>query len=350
MILPFKIAAGAPAAPATTVAHTNIREYYPNINQNTAWSTLAPYIRQAIRTYVLPFIGRDLYEATCQEIQADIIFTDKELEFVERLCDVCAHYAIMEALPKNKTILSNMGSVEKNATENTISASLWGFKTTLWAVSKSADTMMDELLCFLQDNLSETFGGAWKADTKAYLSVSDTYFRTSADFQKYYDIGGSMRVFKRLVPIIRSCTDRHILPALCSEQHEALIQVINNGTPGDEYQTKLIELVRKALAHWTIYEASMIMPVISDADGFRPVSNADAVDQRAYSSEVTQSAIQGIRESSEKNAKTFTADLGQYLYDNAEHLPIWASSSCNKSGDFGEYLPLDPDGYGGVFI
>lgn len=350
MQLPFKKLTSV-AAGSEKVSDFDFKKHYPDVNQNMAWANIEPYVRQAVSSYVLPFLGKKLYDDIVAKATATTLPTDAaQLELIERLKDVAAYYAVMHTLPKKKTIIASMGAVENVATEGTTGSSLWGFKTTLWSVAQDADRLMDELLAFLEKQAEATSGyfvDNWKTEP-AYTSASTRFFRNTAQFQEFQNINRSLRTFMALRAIIEECADRHILPLLCRDQFDALISAISAKNETTE-QKKLLALVRKSLAKWATYQASIEMPILAERDGFRVIGNVDAVDARAYSSEVITSAIQGIREGAERSAKTATADLAAFLRENGDDYPLWKASMCNPvNGQTG--CEIWSAGAGGVFI
>jgi hypothetical protein len=128
-----------------------------------------------------------------------------------------------------------------------------------------------------------------------------------------------------------------LVPVLCQEQYDRLVAgLTDNDLTVNELS--LLTKCRRMVAKYTIYEASMGLPVIVEQDGFRVISNADAIDQRAYSQETITQAIQGLREYSERTAKTATADLVQFLITNKADYPLWEASDCNKTGETNSYI------------
>lgn len=327
MLYPF-FKAGA----TDLVKDYDIKEFYPDINQNTPWANLKPYLRHAIQLYVLPYVGQTLYNDICTKIQAETALTDEQELFAEKLKDVCAHYAIMHMLPKKKTIIASMGAVGNVGVEGTTSSNIWEYKTTLWSLVQDADRLMDNLLAYLQKMVDESvayFVTNWKEEP-AFTEISSGFFRQTKDFQKYHPINNSLRQFKALVPMMTEVSERIILPILCQDQYDRLLEAISDGD-ATAAETKLLDKVRKVVAKFTIYEAAIGLPILSEREGFRVISNTDAIDRLAFDSEALKIGINGLREHSEKAGKTATADLVKFLWDNEDDYPLWSESTCNKS-------------------
>lgn len=345
----FKKATGVPGA-NDKVGDYNFKDHYPDVNRNMMWSELEAYIRQATRRFILPFIGQDLYDDIADTIQSGGALTDPQKEFVERLRDAVAYSAIMTILPKKKTVVASMGAIENVAKEGTTATSQWGFRTTLWSVAQDADRNTDEMLEYLEARVkaSDTNFDLWK-DSDAFLVGKADLFRTTGEFQTYQNINNSRRTYLSLLPVLKQATKQHLVPILSQEQYDALVTAVraNNPTPAQE---KLLEKVRMAAAAWAVFYATNKVAVLPDQDGWRVIGNAEAVDQRSYSAEVTQGAIQRIRDASEQDSRINTADLTLFLAENADDYPLWKASSANPANETTYLAPPFGFDYGAVMM
>lgn len=345
----FKKASGAPSA-TDKVGEYNFKDHYPDINRNMSWSEVAPYIRQATRRFIIPYVGSELYDDIATKVENNTAINAEQAEFLERLRDAVAYCTVMVMLPKKKTVVASMGAVENVATEGTTGTSLWGFKTTLWSVAQDADRNTDELMAYLEEQVraNNTYFDLWKNST-AFSAGRSPLFRTTAEFQAQQNINTSRRTFVAMLPIINQVAKRHIIPALGQEQYDELVTQVEGNTLTEENET-LLELVRAAQAAWAVHYAADKLPILPDQDGFRLISNAEAVDQRQYSSEITQGAIERIKYSAEHDARRSTADLIAFLHDNEDDYPLWKDSTANPDNDTD--LPSLPYGcdYGAIML
>lgn len=345
----FKKATGAPAV-TDKVGDYNFKEHYPDVNRNMSWSELTPYIRQATRRFILPYVGQELYDDIADKVLAGTVLDAPQTEFLERLRDAVAYCTIMVILPKKKTVVASMGAVENIATEGTTGTSLWGFKTTLWSVAQDADRNTDELMSYLEEQVrnNNTYFDLWKNST-AFSAGRAPLFRTTAEFQEQQNINSSRRTFIAMLPIIRQVSKVHIIPAISQEQYDELVTQVATNTLTAE-NTTLLDLVRNAQAAWTVYYAAEKLPILPDQDGFRLISNAEAVDQRAYSSETTLRAIEGIKYSAENEVRRSMADLIAFLHEHSDDYPTWKDSAANPDNDTdGPWAPLCTE-YGGIML
>lgn len=346
----FKKTTAGAAAATDKILDYNFKEHYPEVNMNMLWAGLAPYIRQAAQHEVIPYIGQALYDDITTKVEAGTPLDPPVVIFLEYLRDAVAYHTIARALPQKNTIVASMGAVENVAKEGTTSTTLWKFRATLWSTVKNADLATDKLLAYLEKMVADevTYFNLWKTDP-AFTAGSSDFFRTTADFQVYFNINSSRRTYLQLLPILKQAAKVHILPALGRDQYDALAAAVqaNNLT---EAQEALLVQVRSALAPWAIYDASGKLPALPEHDGFRVVSNAEAVDSRALPQEALIRAIDGIKYAAEKDAKTNTADLAAFLSDNADDYPLWKASTANPENNTNTYQPPFCENYGAVWI
>lgn len=324
----FKKAPGAPPA-QENVGHYDFKDHYPDINRNLQWAEIQPYLRQSMRRYILPYIGQDLYDDITDMIDDNDILTESQEEFLTRLRDAAAYCTIMTMLPKKKTAITSLGAVENTGSDGTTGTSQWAFRTTLWSIAQDADRLVDEMLQYLEDQVKagNVYFDLWK-DSEAFNLGKSDLFRTTAEFQEFQNINNSRRTYLSLLPILKQVSRQHLLPVLGKEQYDELVTQLRENTL-TEANELLLEKTRAAAAAWAVYYATMKMPVVIDQDGFRVVANAEAIDQRAYASEVTQTAILALQQSSEAEARTNTADLTSFLYENKDDYELWKDSTSN---------------------
>lgn len=328
----FKKASGSPSA-TDKVGDYNFKDFYPDVNRNMLWAELNPYIRQASRRFILPYVGAELYDDIADMIEDNDAMSPEQAEFTERLRDAVAYCAIMTALAKKKTVVASMGAVSNIAKEGTTGSTLWEFRTTLWSVAQDADRCVDELLDYLEAQVraGEVYFDLWK-DSEAYTIGKADLFRTTADFQAFQNINSSRRTYLAMLPILKQATKSHLIPILGQDQYDELVEGLRDNDLSAE-ELLLLERVRAALAAWAVFYATQKMALLPDQDGFRIISNADAIDQRAYSAEVTQSAIERIRAGAEQDARTNTADLQAFLAENADDYITWKDSTANPDNN-----------------
>lgn len=323
----FKLDTGVSAADAN-VGQTNFKSHYPEVNHSMAWLELLPYIEQATDLFVMPYIGQALYDAIVDEYQqATPNLNAKQARFLELLQRAVAYYTIFHALPKKLGVVASMGAVTNSPQGGAMPVSMAAFKNQLWSVTKDADRFLDETLEFLQAEVNDGNSDFddWKGST-AYVEGKSDYFRSTKEFQGYHNICRSHRTFLALLPYIKKAQDKYILPILGKDQHAALVTAIKDNTATEE-QKSLIEAIRRCLAEWTIYMAVPALTVLIEEDGIKVVSRTDGMDIRSnIASAFFKEAAAGHQLAAEENARTFRADLIDFLFTNEADYPLWVAS------------------------
>lgn len=323
----FKLDTGVVAADAS-VGQSNFKNHYPEVNHSMAWLELLPYIEQATDLFVMPYVGQSIYDAVVDIYQAGTpALSTEQSRFIELLQRTVAYYTIFHALPKKLGVVASMGAVINNPQGGSIPPSQWGFKNQLWSVTKDADRFLDELLEFLQTEVND--GNSefddWK-DSDAYIEGKSDYFRSTKEFQSYHNICRSHRTFLALLPYIKKAQDKYILPIIGKDQNAALVTAIKDNT-ATAAQSSLIEAIRRCLAEWTIHMAVPALTVLIEEDGIKIVSRTDGMDTRSnVASAFYKEAAIGHQAAAEDNARTFRADLIDFLFTNEDDYPLWVTS------------------------
>lgn len=323
----FKLDTGVLAADAN-VGQSNFKGHYPEVNNSTAWLELLPYIEQATDLFVMPYVGQAMYDAVVDIYQAGTpAMSTKQARFLELMQRTVAYYTVFHALPKKLAVVASMGAVTNSPNGGSVPVGLGAFKNQLWSVTKDADRFLDDLLDFLQTeaNAGNAEFDDWK-NAAAYTEGKSDYFRSTKEFQGYHNICRSHRTFLALLPYVKKAQDKYILPILGKDQHSDLVTAIKDNT-ATAAQASLIEAVRKCLAEWTIHMAVPALTVLIEEDGIKVVSRTDGMDTRSnVASAFYKEAAVGHQAAAEENARTFRADLINFLFENEADYPLWVAS------------------------
>ena len=351
MKIAFKISTATPADEAQ-VGETNFKAHYPEVNHSMLFDELRPYIEQATDLYVLPYISQAMYDSVIDIYHSGSpTLNAKQSRFLELLQRAVAYYTMMHALPKKLGVLASMGNVTPNPSGGAIPISNVSFKNQLWSVTVDADRFLDELLMFLQEevNVANADFNAWK-NSAAYTVGKSDYFRSPLEFQEYHNILRSHRTFIALLPHIKKSLDRYILPILGEDQHSALVTAIKANTASSA-QLKLIGMIRKSLAEWSIYTAVPALTVLIEGDGIKVVSRTDGMDTRnSVAAQFYKEAAMAHQMASEELGRTFRADMIDFLYQNKDDYPLWVAGEYYTSNSLDDSCKVIGGHGGGVWM
>ncbi len=351
----MKIVFTQPDVTAKAVVKTSdFKHHFPNVNSQKDWKSFVAFIKQATREYVIPLLGWDLYNDITDKIDGDAVPEALE-DFVSHLKDVVAYYTIYFALPKDQIVIANFGLNEAEGRDGSaVPVRQWVFNSTLWNIVQTADKMMDQLLEYMEANLSleENYLGNNWTDKDVYRNYRDPIFRLTSELSLYININNSRRAYLRLIPHIKSAGLRFIIPTICQDQMYRLIEGIEDGDlTGDE--KLLLEKIKPALANYALHIGIPHIRVVVDGSGISvttitsqyPISGSIVSGKSAASDEV----IHQLSERALSDAETARADLLQFLYGNSDTYPLWRDSACNQQEE-SVCLTTPSDGAGGVFL
>jgi len=341
-----------PASGSTLVKHTNFAEHAPIANANTDWLTIFPFVKRAVRTYIFPWIGEALYDDIAAKYQSDFALTDAQAETLELLQDAVANYAVFLAMPVLNVALTNMGTQQSSDREGTSNPpSQWSFKNAYWSTLHQADASMDQLLRQLtfQVALNNDYYDLW-TDSTAYDYGKSYFFRSNDQLSNHLNYADSLRAYKAVVPYVKAAETRYLRPVLGKEMFDELANQIETNTLTAD-NANLLTYVQQAAAQYGLYEAIPYLTLLIEGDGFKVVSSTDNYDNRRNLTNIThQRAIESLRQAAEGNAKTYLADLRQFLYDNADTYPTFKNSSVYETYTTSDTTYESPTQKGAVFL
>lgn len=348
MDLLFKIVAVSPSTP-NQVGDSNFISHYSGIHRSMAWEELTPGIRQATEKFVIPYIGTDLYNDLASKYQADDTLTDEQTKTLELLQDCIAYYTAYHILPERNAFFSSMGVTQNTPTEGSAQpVNQWGWKAKRWNALENGDAFLDKVLSYLEEQIAAgvAYFDLWK-DSTAYSVKTSDFFRHTSELDEYLNIQNSRRSFISLVKYMREIEEDLILPMLCQDQYDALLDTSDALTSAE---TTLIGKVKKAVAYLGLHAAIPHHRIVIDGDGFRVVSQTDQFDDRRnQTNTVHEGAIVALAERAERKGRQYLQELETYLKENADTYPLWQNSPCNTTPTKrGHSIVVPANGSGGI--
>lgn len=348
MKLVFKVTAGSPATPPQ-VGDTNFQSHYAGVNTSMAWQELTPSIRQATEKFVLPYVGQELYDDLAGKYDTGANLSTEQARTLELIQDCIAFYAIYHILPAKNGIIASMGNIQNTPADGSGQPpSQWSWKAKRWDALENGDTFLDRLLNYLEAQVkaSVAYFDLWK-NSAAYKVKTSDFFRHTDELDEFLNIQGSRRSFISLVRYMRQVEEDVILPALCTEQYDAL----KANTLSTALQS-LLQKVRLVVANLGLVEAGPHHRIVIDGDGFRVVSQSDMFDDRRnQTNNVHEAAIIALMERAERKGRAALDALKIFLEANAATYTLWADSTCRAKPTVKSHgIVASPDKIGGIGI
>lgn len=200
---------------------TNIQEIkqYTNVSNRLDFDLLKPYIEEALRVKVYPYVSKTIVSETSGDT-------------LELLKKAVANYAVAYAIPFLKVNLSNTGG--NYYTDDKMEKSPWW---DLRDLGLSSIAIADRAL----NNCIELL------ITEGKLQRSNGIISTVNEFEKYYSLNSSWEVFTKLQPIMQWVWESMLAPQL------------STCTPNDlrNYPT-IWEKLQRTTVFFTIAEAAQV--------------------------------------------------------------------------------------------
>lgn len=329
MNLVFKVTSLDPASP-NQVGDTNFQEHYSGVNLSMAWAELTPAIRQATEKFVIPYIGKELYDDLAAKFIAGTTLQTYQAQALEYLQDCVAFYTIYHILPEKNTVLASLGTVQPNPEGGSTPSPQWSWKAKRWNALENGDVFLDRLLQYLESqvNVPVAYFDLWK-NSEAYKVKTSDFFRATDELDEYLNIQRSRRSFISIVRFLKQVEEDYIKPVLCDTLYAAVL-VSSPST----VNKKLIPLIRKAVAYLGAAAAIPHHRVVIDGDGFRIVSQTDQFDDRRNLTNPThESAIAALHQRCEDQGKKALERLVKFLEDNLSDYPDYEDSTCRSIPD-----------------
>jgi hypothetical protein len=346
MKLVFKITDGTDPAEAI-VGNTNFKDHFPGIHKHMPWPSLKPYIRQATRKYVLPFLCTDIYNDIATKFENGDELDPVQEEFLELLQDAVAYYTIHHAMPTLNGSISDMGIQERSSNDATSApVAMWRYKNMRWEVCMTADNNMDNLLEFMESQVADgnSYFDLW-SDSTCYLDWRSDFFWQTSHLQEHLNIRGSRRAFVTLIPYLKKAEQLFIKPIL-STYYPELIANMSGAT--SNYEDELITLIRRTVAEYALVIGVPKIRLVIEEDGFKIVSSNDGMNMKK---EAHDQALSALVSQAKENGKTFRQDLIAYLYDNADEFATWKASDYYVNPDsLVETVRASDDHIGGIML
>lgn len=305
------------------IQDTIFPNFYPAVQANTKWKTLAPFQEPAIREYLLPFVGRPFYDALMAYDGVD----ETVLEAGNMMRRAIAYYMVFDAIPTMLGNLSALGFQSMSDSGGTSNGpSQWAYKSTRWNLLSKADTYLDQLLVFLDEQVQDevAFFNTYANDPAVKYKKS-AVFHTVDQLDHYLNIQGSRRAYNRIIPFFEKAEDRSLRPVLGEAfLAEVMALAAKKGENRTDVENTLVRRCRYYVAEIGLTAALPHLSCVIQGDGIVIVSRMDGFDQKNGSGlSNSQAAISRLRQDADERAKGALKDLLQFLATNAAEFPSY---------------------------
>lgn len=266
------------------------------------FATVEPFVKAAEWNF-RQTVGKDLYDwLRNTAFTAD---TDQaQLREFARGCIGWAGYDL--ALPHLKQRVGDLGMM-KTSPNGTVAVSKWEYVDTREANMDMVDFMWENFWSLLE----ELNPNVWK-DSVTFSARNKYFIRSAAELTKYVSlVGRNTRFFQKLLPYLRRAEQNYVMPAITEDVFDELKQKFMDSDQTLNYiEEKIVEKIRYAAAHLTLFEAYPYLPIVVDEQGLREVRKKDGLKEEEIADKGYRNAQ---RQQLWKDGQFYLAQLKEYL-------------------------------------
>lgn len=272
-----------------------LRKYVKMSFTTTAVNSM-PDLDSAEREYLVPILGSEIYNALVLQVENDNITWNALLT----LCRAAiAPLAVWADLPFMQASIEDSG-IKTTHSDHKEAAHQWEYKEIEQALINKGSKILDQLIEHL---LIRGADYGWNnADTKS------SYFRTGSDFNKYASIYQANLTFQQLKPLIAEVEDHFMRAAL----GDAFFEELRDNAQPNQQEKYAYELIKKAIAQFTIVRAVERLPVkITPYGLLATIENASRETRPATPATTDQITL--LLQSAQREGDSYQIQLMAYL-------------------------------------
>lgn len=272
---------------------------FVKLNYNNSSSALADMAGADAR-FIIPLIGRDLYDQLLDEITNNV---DDHHELIQLCRAAAAPLAYWIDLPTLQTKITDNGiSTFDNTSQQ--AAHRWEFEQLSDALADKGCYALEALLDHLYANAADY---AWTQPDDYKL-----IFTTGKDFNIFYPLFQPYRTFQSMRPVVRKVEDEHIRASIGDDFFEEL----RDATAPTDEETKAIKIIKKAVAFLTIANSVEMLPVKMSSYGFTVLIRADEKPNQGEE-QAPDNLLSMMRNNADRSGQSYLLQLKEYLNKNA---------------------------------
>ena len=265
-------------------------------------SAMMPDFEAAQKKYVLPILGKALYQVMETE---SLTLPEEPTELLKLVLRAVIPLAYFNDLAMVATQITDMGVGVTQATHFQ-NAPRWQFLELKKNLEDKGCAALEELLIYLNEEKPE--GIVW--------TIPDNYdllLNTGKAFNQYYPISQPYRTFESIRPLAKAIETDVIIP-LIGEDYFNLLKTKVSPT---SLEKQILQLIKKAIAYLTIKVSAELLPVNISADGFTVslTHNSDQPNQGQQQAEPTQMSV--LINSCDAQGKSYLSMLSELLNNRA---------------------------------
>lgn len=309
-----------------------------------------PFILRAERSFLIPEIGKEIYEELIDAIEAateEAPLSDINEELLSYMQIPVGQYAMFLYSPVVNVIVGASG-LTQDFSEGRKPAFPKDVEKMNTAYLDGAHQGIDDLIEYLQENLEDF--PTWQ-DTDAHKASLKYFVNNAAQFQEYFNIGNRRRTFVALKSIMRD-HDRDMIINITGEALYAEIKQEIFDQDISEANKILLDFIRAAIVHATVADAIDRLNVDVNPD-FGLTIIAASSSAQGHNKDNRQAApdnsLSRLRTSEQLLSNKALDKLKTYLEEHSDEYPLYlADPEASTENKEEEKFTNNPDS--GIFF
>jgi hypothetical protein len=231
---------------------------YISVNVSTEIDTILPYIKQSEIKFIKPVLGAEQYNALVKYYNDEGSFSgsdsaeyyNKYDELIEKVQLPLVNYAYSIYMPIGAVQISEQG-VQIISTDTKKTAFEWQVDKVEKSFLNTAFDFTEELLKWLEEN--KEYFPLW-VNSDAYTEEKNLIINTAKDFNEWFFISESRRLFIQLKSIMKSIEKKYIITTIYQELYDEIKNEILTDTVSAD-NLILLNIMKPAIAHLTMERA-----------------------------------------------------------------------------------------------
>lgn len=292
------------------INYEEIAAYYP-FADTLSFDDLLPTLKGVERNYLKTDIDAVTWTAILAELDLASPTNDYWAELIDITCQAAAYLVALQHMDKANVIFSAAGLLVAK-TDNTVPASEYRTQQLRYQLMKDAQTTLDNLIGFLEDNLAVFTDWATSDERGARAEL---IVRTAKEFDMVYSINENRWLFRKLMARQQMVIRTQVRGELGNEFIDAFIADLTDGALSTDNQ-KVVPRLHAAIALLTMSEA---IPSLQQQFGPEGIAMFDSEYSRSASRRLDGdiSRVQFLKNDAQVKGMQELRALKTYLDENA---------------------------------
>lgn len=233
---------------------TDIDEFkkFVSVTKATDLESIEPKINHSVKKYIEAWLGKAQLDAIILA-HTPGPSTTQQAALIEKTQTSLANFSMFEYVPQAEITISD-GGISQMGTENFKPAYSGQIERLRDDLIQTAYDSLEYMLEFLEDNESDY--PLWVAGS-GYTKNKEFFINSAKEFEEHYPIIRGRQTFKAFRPILDDVECFYIKPSIGPDFYAYLKNKIKLKTAFTTPELEAMRILRKAVAHFTIKNASI---------------------------------------------------------------------------------------------